>query len=764
LADGKTLISAGKDCVIDSWDVTSGKLVNQIQLEKVDRTGQGSSISGRTFSADGSTVLFYWNNMVRIYEAGTGKERCTLSTGKSQVYRASLSFDGTLAAAQLSEAKASPIYLWDARTGKELHILSSRRNVSQLTFSPDGRLLGAVGREGLRLWDTKAGTERLSIQIQADSLMFAPDGRLLVTGNAGLVTLWDAVTGQKKVMLASSVLSHISVLAISPDGKTLAAGGQNGLTLWNMETRKEIAHVAHSVFWLAFTPDGKTLASSAYSSIRLWDIGSGKQVFSREGHLGKVDALAVSPDGKRIASISVDRETLRLWDAATGRPGPVFQKLNRNVRHCAFSSDGKWAICAMADGTVRFWEADTGREEGKYLFHDPKRKSEYIDILDFHLSKDRKRLVAIGWFDAITPWQLHVWDVLTGKTIGSRQIEGANQYAISPDGNSIGLLNRERLAIQDVVTGKELVSISGAYGDDFNFSPDSQMLAVITSTPSNEALGHEAHGITLLQVTDGKPVFHINTGPIGRFVFSLDGRMLATAHADSLRLWEVATGKELFRIRRPEGFHDIEWNAFVKCLSFMPSGKALATGLGDSTVLVWDLTPPVRSKKILDREALMSLWEDLSGEPPAAYRAVWMLAESPDSVVPFLKDRLRPAAETDPKLVQKLLADLDSDVFAVRKTAVEELTKLGERVAPALHQAMERRPSLEVRRQVKMLLDAQRSIPSPASLRTLRAIQVLERIDSAEARHILQAIATGALVRETREAQEALARMAAKIR
>jgi HEAT repeat protein len=129
--------------------------------------------------------------------------------------------------------------------------------------------------------------------------------------------------------------------------------------------------------------------------------------------------------------------------------------------------------------------------------------------------------------------------------------------------------------------------------------------------------------------------------------------------------------------------------------------------------------------------------------------------------VPFLKEHVPPAAEVDTESVRRWIADLDSEEFAVRVAAVKELGKLGDGAAPALREALAGKPSAEVRKQAEELLAGLRLVSSPEVLQRLRAVQVLERIGSPEARRLLEVLAMGApAAHETREAKASLQRLA----
>jgi HEAT repeat protein len=195
--------------------------------------------------------------------------------------------------------------------------------------------------------------------------------------------------------------------------------------------------------------------------------------------------------------------------------------------------------------------------------------------------------------------------------------------------------------------------------------------------------------------------------------------------------------------------------AAVTSVALLPGGRGQLTGLQDGTILVWNITPDRPAVNDPDR-----LWTDLAADDArTAYRAVHALAASPARTIAYLMARLQPVPELNPKRVAQMIADLDSKQFIVREAATKALAALGERAQPALRQALRGKPSAEVRRRLEGLLAAPHRVPTGEVRRVLRAIWVLERIGTDEARQVLQRLASGALAPQTRAAREALERL-----
>jgi hypothetical protein len=194
-------------------------------------------------------------------------------------------------------------------------------------------------------------------------------------------------------------------------------------------------------------------------------------------------------------------------------------------------------------------------------------------------------------------------------------------------------------------------------------------------------------------------------------------------------------------------------------------GRLMTTSLALLTLEVYyrtDLVLAAQPPRELKAADLDALWSALAAGGFGARKAIWALAGDPQRAVPFLKEKLPPAtAALDRKRLAQAVIDLDDDSFAVRQRASEDLEKAGELAEPVLRKALEGKPSAEVRRRVDVLLEKLAEAgTSPEWLRTVRALEALERAGTPEARQVLEALARGTPeARLTREAKATLERL-----
>jgi hypothetical protein len=159
-------------------------------------------------------------------------------------------------------------------------------------------------------------------------------------------------------------------------------------------------------------------------------------------------------------------------------------------------------------------------------------------------------------------------------------------------------------------------------------------------------------------------------------------------------------------------------------------------------------------------DQLRQCWANLAGEDAqSAHRAVYTLAHHGAAALTFIRERLKPIPKDYADRLRQRIADLDSDDFRTRELAMRELTRLGPDAVLPLHAALDAKPSVEAKKRIEALLKDLHPwyIKDPETLRTVRAIWVLQRMATPEARALLESLAAGAPeARITQEAQAAL--------
>jgi hypothetical protein len=288
-----------------------------------------------------------------------------------------------------------------------------------------------------------------------------------------------------------------------------------------------------------------------------------------------------------------------------------------------------------------------------------------------------------------------------------------------------------------VATGKKLLELNGGYPVDGGFSPDGRLLVT--------------QGVNAVcEVATGRRVAALPDAYVRAATFSRDGRFLATtAPGDAIHVYEVATWT---RRNEFKGHRDPP-----TALAFAPNGQLLS-GSRDTTVLAWDMRPP----RAADSVTLDGAWDALANREAAeSLKAEGRFLAAPAATVRYFADKIKPAEALDPRQVGRWLADLGNDKFAVRDAASRALARLDERVTPYLEETLKTTESAEVRVRARRLLEQRRAAALPAEqVRQIRAVMVLERIGSSEAKGLLKRWAGGPMgARLTTEAAAASKRL-----
>ena len=322
---------------------------------------------------------------------------------------------------------------------------------------------------------------------------------------------------------------------------------------------------------LAFSNDGGRLISAGEDKvIRIWDTRTGRveQTIRGEiapGQQGKIIALAVSPDGRMMATggwMPGDTGAIRLHSLPSGEISAVLLG-SVNVTLClAFSADNRFLASGSADGGVRIWDVGSGRIVSNI--------GGKIQVNSITYSKDGKWL-AWGGADGVT----HLWNVQQKRV--ARDLPGSAVPVVSvkfsPDSRYLAAVDDNALVrVWDAGTSSPVTSFPGAespatYPSNLSFLPDGSGLLVTS-------LRNQGPVAKVLAFPSGAPLvsFDRHSAPITANAISPDGRTAATSGGDSneIYLWDVATGAML---RKLSGAGSAVWSAV-----FSRDGRAVAFG------------------------------------------------------------------------------------------------------------------------------------------------------------------------------------------
>jgi WD40 repeat protein len=628
--DGKYVLSSSQDKTNKLWEVATGREIHTF-------SGGEYELSEAVFSPDGKYIIARndWG-IIKIWEFDTHREVMTIDIKKNYEYgswvtwesKISISKDGKYITAGIPHENM--VGVWEIATGKEIKNFKGHTGfVNVASFSPDARYIASGSRDNtVKVWESAAGAEKMTLTgftDEVEAVVYSPDGLYIAAaGKDKVIRFFEANTGKLwKTFEGHS--GEVNQIKFSPDGKLiLSAGGFHDCTvkLWNVATGKllhsfEIGYADgnHEVHSVDFAPDGRRFVLASNAEIWIGDLQS--RQFTQKikstrswASLGKVIAV---PQSSQIGVVNHQLKNTEFWDVAIPKINKEFKGTRDSDRDIAILPDAK-KLASIGQVSymnmplsLLIWDAESSQ-----LLHITENIDELFNTIQWIPNKDQ---FLVGGYQN----NLQLRDAKSGQVLQRfESLDNIKSLSVAPNGNSFVISDGDKLKYWSqekqkftdfvfensstieatvyinetqlaITQGQDVKVLALPEGNELAKMEGTNFMNTIAASADGKyiATGNDANEVQLWDVQNRslKHTFIGHTNAIEHvFFFNQDKQIVSKAHDGLIKLWDVASGREIctfFRdtdnqellIFTPDGYYMGNRESLSRLLHFVKDNK-----------------------------------------------------------------------------------------------------------------------------------------------------------------------------------------------
>ena len=563
-------------------------------------------------------------------------------------------------------------YLWQqCQSEADLVLGSLPGAVRSLEVSSDGRFLAAGSEFGtVKVWDlsTHQAVDLAPEGGVQSFLAFSPDAHLLLftdqsLDRRGTIGIWDTRTGKRLAPIVDP--NYVGPMRFSPDGRWFAFGvvlpdASKRALVWDFAARKQVREWvsrtsfvdAHKGYAFVFTPNSQQIvwASELDGRIMRWNLMGGSEPEFFNAHREGVTAMAISPDGRTLATGAGYSETvIKLWEVSSFRLLGLLTNHQGWISDLRISPDGQTLASSSADQTIRLWDLATMVEKGVLSGHGQ-------EVRRICFSADGRKLFSGDRDGTVYRWPAQAPPAR--KDVEVTQTDLSN-LVLSPDAMQFAGIQQGGVFLGDTRSGELPRSIAAlsTKNTTLSFSRDGQYLYVGTQAGEIQVWSLKQEKVVQTLRGSAEAVRRLRQDSSGRTLFAVQRNYSVINEGPCLlQVWNTANWQPQASWTHPR---------LPPACALSPDGRRVASGHLPGVVVVWDLLGDLRTNllafagRISDlafspdgrylaaasQEGSVKIWDGPTLRELTKIRAhslpVWGLAFSPDS------RRLATASEGD---------------------------------------------------------------------------------------------------------------------